>query len=316
MAKKSSKWELTIHEDEGDVVEVHLKGPSAKVNDLNMFEVLMRGLRAWDSDVNFQDGKAPKEITRKWFLPLSKVKAKLNPIRGGKAKKSKEKNTRIDLSQFEIPSQNRGIRGPWEPSPWDDDEVIDKSPKGRDGTIAKVVPWGKNREVSEAHRKAIAAVPQMIDELKRLYAMEDQMKKNPKGKTTKKIKRQEEEDFEHAIKLYKEFNGVDPKEMISQEVWLPDNSGGPHSPLVAIGEGTCPFVGYSSGKTNGKGDLDAYIHHFGEDEDGNITMERPRIYVTVPPPGYRPILLIIGGVFDIEDREDPNTGKTLKWLVN
>lgn len=218
--KKSSKWEITIHEDEDDVLEVHLKGPSAKVNDLMMLEVLLRGLRSWDSDVNFQDGKAPKEITKKWFLPLSKVKAKLNP------------STKT------------------------------------------------------------------------------------KGTKSKKIQRQEEQDFEHAIRLYKEFNGTDPKEMISEEVWLPDNTGGPHSPLVAIGEGTCPFVGYSSGKTNSKGELDSYIHHFGEDDDGNITMERPRIYVTVPPPGYRPILLIIGGVFDIEDREDPNTGKTLKWLVN
>ena len=140
MPKKRSTWQLTIHEDEDDIVEVHLTGPSNKVNDLNMFEVLCRGLRAWDSDVkNFQDGKAPKTITRKWMMPLTKIKAKLNPIKGKKSK-------------------------------------------------------------------------------------------------SKKITTQEEKDFDHAIKLYKEFNGVDPKEMITQEVWLPDDSGGPHSMLVAIGE--------------------------------------------------------------------------------
>lgn len=221
MPKKSSKWELTIHEDEDDILEVHLKGPSDKAKtDLMMLEVLLRGLRAWDSDVNFQDGKAPKTITKKWFLPLTKVKAKLNPLRGAKKK----------------------------------------------------------------------------------------------SKKSKKIQRQEEEDFEHAIRLYKEFNGVDPSEILTEEIWLPDDTGGPHSMLVALGEGECPFVGYTSGKTNKKGDLDTYIHHFGEDEAGEITLSRPRIYTTVPPPGYRPIIIIAGGVFDIEDRTA--NGKTLKWLVN
>ena len=76
-------------------------------------------------------------------------------------------NERIDLTQYEM------IRGPWEPSPWDKDEVIDKSPKGRDGTIALVVPWGKNREVSEVHKKAIANLPNIITELKRCYERED-----------------------------------------------------------------------------------------------------------------------------------------------
>ena len=218
MPKKRSTWQLTIHEDEDDGVEVHLTGPSNKVNDLNMFEVLCRGLRAWDSDVkNFQDGKAPKTITRKWMMPLTKIKAKLNPIKGKKSK-------------------------------------------------------------------------------------------------SKKIATQEEKDFDHAIRLYKEFNGVDPKEMITQEVWLPDDSGGPHSMLVAIGEGTCPFIGYTSGKTNKKGEMDTYIHHFGEDDDGNITKERPRLYVTVPPPGYKRVLMLIGGDWDIEDRTADST--TLKWLVH
>lgn len=219
MPKKSSTWEVTIHEDEGDLLEVHLKGPSRKVNDLMMLEVLLRGLRSWDSDVNFKDGTAPKTITKKWFLPLSKVKAKLNPLRGSKKAKAKSRS----------------------------------------------------------------------------------------------IKKQEEQDFEHAIRLYKEFNGVDPTELVHETIWLPDDSGGPNSMLVALGEGTCPFVGYTSGKTNKNGELDTYIHHFGEDEDGNITLERPRIYITVPPPGYKPIIIIHGGVWGVEDRTAD--GKTHKWLV-
>jgi len=78
-------------------------------------------------------------------------------------------NERIDLTQYEM------IRGPWEPSPWDKDEVIDKSPKGRDGTIALVVPWGKNREVSEIHKKAIADLPNIITELKKHYELLDEI---------------------------------------------------------------------------------------------------------------------------------------------
>ena len=76
---------------------------------------------------------------------------------------------RIDLTQYEM------IRGPWEPCPWEKDEVIDKSPKGRDGTIALVVPWGKNREVSEVHKKAIANLPNIITELKKHYELLDEI---------------------------------------------------------------------------------------------------------------------------------------------
>ena len=76
---------------------------------------------------------------------------------------------RIDLTQYEM------IRGPWEPCPWEKDEVIDKSPNGRDGTIALVVPWGKNREVSEVHKKAIANLPNIITELKKHYELLDEI---------------------------------------------------------------------------------------------------------------------------------------------
>ena len=39
MPKKRSTWQLTIHEDEDDVVEVHLTGPSNKVNDLKLINI-------------------------------------------------------------------------------------------------------------------------------------------------------------------------------------------------------------------------------------------------------------------------------------
>jgi hypothetical protein len=214
MARKSSKWELSILEEDDGILEVRIKGPSKKVSDLMMLEVLMRGLRSWDSDVDFKEGVMPKDITKTWYLPVNAVKAKMNPA---------GKKTKIDT---------------------------------------KISP----------------------DDL---------------------------DSMEHAFNLYREFNGIDASEVKIETTWLPDEQ----SPLVAIGEGTCPFVGYTSGKTNKGGELDTYIHHFGEDEDSKITLERPRIYVTVPPPGYKPILLILGGVFAIEDRVDPKTGEKLKWLV-
>ena len=62
-------------------------------------------------------------------------------------------NERIDLTQYEM------IRGPWEPSPWDKDEVIDKSPKGRDGTIALVVPWGKIEKYLRYTKKQLLTSP-------------------------------------------------------------------------------------------------------------------------------------------------------------
>tara|TARA_B100000287_G_scaffold296136_1_gene279349 strand:- start:9991 stop:10617 length:627 start_codon:yes stop_codon:yes gene_type:complete len=206
--RKSSTWEMTIYEEEDDILEVQLKGPSKKIDDLILLEILLRGLKAWDTDVDFKEGKMPKEITKTWIMPLSRVKAKLNPIKG----------------------------------------------------------------------KKVAS-------------------------------KEEVKDFDHAIKLYREFNGVEPTEIVMAKVWLPDEQ----SPLVALGEGECPFVGYTSGKTNKKGELDTYIHHFGEDDDGKITKERPRIYVTVPPKGHKPVIMIMGGEFDIETRL--TGGQELKWLV-
>lgn len=207
--RKSSTWEMTIYEEEDDVITVKLKGPSKKVNDLMILETLLRGLRAWDTDVDFKEGKMPARITKTWKMPLTKVKAKLNPVKGKKISKDKDA----------------------------------------------------------------------------------------------------ERDFEHAIALYRDFNGVEPSEIVMANIWMPDSQ----SPLVALGEGECPFVGYTSGKTNKNGELDTYIHHFGEDDDGKITKERPRIYVTVPPQGYKPVIMIIGGEFDIETRL--TGGKELKWLV-
>ena len=212
MAKKSSTWTMTIFEEEDDCVQVKIKGPSRKINDLLMLETLLRGLRSWDTDVDFKEGKMPKEITKHWIMPLTKVKAKMNPI-GQK-------------------------------------------------------------------------------------------------KSAKKKKGAEEKEFEYAIQLYRDFNDTEPSEIVMQKVWLPDEN----SPLVALGEGECPFVGYTSGKTNKEGKLYTYIHHFGEDEKGNISGERPKIYVTVPPPGYRPVIMIMGGIFDIETRV--SDGKELKWLVD
>jgi hypothetical protein len=208
LARKSSTWEMTVFEPEGDIMEVRIKGPSKKVNDLIMLETLLRGLRAWDTDVDFKEGKMPENITKAWFMPLTKVKAKVNPV-------------------------------------------------------------GEKKEDSK----------------------------------------QAKDDMEYALQLYRDFNGVEPEEIVMVSAWMPDQN----SPLVALGEGECPFIGYTSGKTNSNGDQDTYIHHFGEDEAGNITKSRPRVYVTVPPPGYKPVIMIIGGEFDIETRVAD--GKELKWLV-
>lgn len=179
-------------------VEVKFTGPSKGANDLLAIEALLRGLKSWDTDIDFKEGKAPKKITKKWFLPLSKIKAKLNP--GSKKKKNKH----------EVPDE--------------------------------------------------------------------------------------------AVELYRRFNNAEPNEIIVKKVWMPDAN----SPLVALGEGYCPFVGYSSAKASKKGDIEKYIHHFGE-EGGDM----PRVYVTCPPPGHERVIMIMGGDWAIEEREDGNL-----WLVN
>ena len=198
MAKQSSKWEMKIvhHPNE---VEIVFNGPSKGANDLLAIEALLRGLKSFDTDIDFKDGKTPKKITKRWFLPLNKIKAKLNP--GPKSKKK---------AKHEVP--------------------------------------------------------------------------------------------EEAVELYRKFNNAEPDEIIIKKVWMPDAN----SPLVALGEGFCPFVGYSSAKASKKGDIEKYIHHFGE-EGG----EMPRIYVTCPPPGHERVIMIMGGDWRIEEREDNNL-----WLVD
>ncbi len=124
-------------------------------------------------------------------------------------------------------------------------------------------------------------------------------KMNPgKGKKKKGTKT----DIKDQIEMYRRFNGSEPEEIKRVQVYLPDEN----CPLVALGEGSCPFIGYSSAKTNSKGEIDKYIHHFGE-EGG----EKPRLYVTCPPPGYDRMLVIYGGDWNIEERDDG-----LLWLVN
>jgi len=105
-----------------------------------------------------------------------------------------------------------------------------------------------------------------------------------------------------AMQLYRQFNGTDVKSVDVVKVWLPDEN----SPLVALGEGRCPFVGYESAKTNEDDQIDQYIHHFGE-EGG----KRPKLYVTMPPSGMERMLIIYGGDWDIEERSDGNL-----WLVD
>jgi hypothetical protein len=107
---------------------------------------------------------------------------------------------------------------------------------------------------------------------------------------------------EDAMQLYRQFNGTDVKSVDVVRVWLPDEN----SPLVALGEGECPFIGYESAKTNENDQIDQYIHHFGE-EGG----KRPKLYVTMPPPGMERMLIIFGGDWDIEERSDGNL-----WLVD
>ena len=116
-----------------------------------------------------------------------------------------------------------------------------------------------------------------------------------KGKDKAKVSRD-------AMQLYRQFNGTDPKSVDVVQVWLPDEN----SPLVALGEGECPFIGYESGKANKRGEIDTYIHHFGE-EGG----KKPKLYVTMPPEGMERMLIILGGDWNIEERGDGNL-----WLVD
>jgi len=191
-----SKWEVTM-EEKGDEFVVTFNGKSNKSHHLLGLEALLRGLRSWGQDIDFKDGKTPKNFKKTWYLPNGKVKAKLNP---GKGK-------------------------------------------------------GKKAKVSD-----------------------------------------------DAMQLYRQFNGTDPKSVDMVKMWLPDEN----SPLVALGEGECPFIGYESAKTNKEGKIDQYIHHFGE-EGG----KRPKLYVTMPPPGMDRMLIILGGDWDIEERGDGNL-----WLVD
>ena len=193
---KKSEWEVTM-EEKGDEFVVTFNGKSNTAHHLLGLEALLRGLRSWGQDIDFKDGKTPKNFKKTWYLPNGKVKAKLNPG-PGKGKKAKVSND--------------------------------------------------------------------------------------------------------AMQLYRQFNGTDPKSVDVVKVWLPDEN----SPLVALGEGECPFIGYESGKANKKGEIDTYIHHFGE-EGG----KKPKLYVTMPPEGMDKMLIILGGDWDIEERGDGNL-----WLVD
>jgi hypothetical protein len=122
---------------------------------------------------------------------------------------------------------------------------------------------------------------------------------NPSGKKKTMKGKATEGD---AIDLYRRFNNTEPSEIKRVEVYLPDEN----CPLVALGEGFCPFIGYSSAKTSKTGDVDKFIHHFGE-EGGT----KPKVYVSCPPPGYDRLLIIYGGDWGIEERDDG-----LLWLVN
>ena len=186
-------------EEKGDEFVVTFNGKSNTAHHLLGLEALLRGLRSWGQDIDFKDGKTPKNFKKTWFLPNGKVKAKLNPGPAGKSK--------------------------------------DKAKVSKD-----------------------------------------------------------------AKQLYRQFNGTDPKSVDVVQVWLPDEN----SPLVALGEGECPFIGYESGKANKKGEIDTYIHHFGE-EGG----KKPKLYVTMPPEGFSSMLIILGGDWNIEERGDGNL-----WLVD
>ena len=164
-----------------------------------ILEALLKKTKSFDAETPFQDGKAPKKLKRKWWLPLKSRKARKNP--GSKSSK---------VGRHNVPTD--------------------------------------------------------------------------------------------AVEMYRLFNGCEPDSLEYSQTWLPDE----HSPLVALGEGDCPFIGYSSAKSSKDGNIEDYIHHFGE-EGG----DKPRLFVTQPPKGFNPVLMIIGGDWEIEIRGD---GKL--WLVN
>lgn len=261
MAK--SKWEVTM-EEKGDEFVVTFNGKSNKSHHLLGLEALLRGLRSWGQDIDFKDGKTPKNFKKTWFLPNGKVRAKLNPGKGKKKKASK-----AYLDEQEAKELSRLF----------EDIKLDLSMKG--------FPTRTNR---------LSAVDSMarVLEIHGWECIQDQL---IHGNPPKKANVSDD-----AMQLYRQFNGTDPKSVDVVKVWLPDEN----SPLVALGEGECPFIGYESAKTNKKGNIDQYIHHFGE-EGG----KRPKLYVTMPPPGKERMLIILGGDWDIEERGDGNL-----WLVD
>jgi len=190
-------YKVTVEEDGNDLY-VKWEGDSKHLSMVHALEALLKRLTTFDAETPFQDGVAPKRLSRTWYLPLKSRKARSNP-------------------------------------------------KGKKSTTNHKVP-------------------------------------------------------KDALQLYRLFNGEDPKEITEMKIFLPDKD----HPLVALGEGDCPFIGYSSAKDSKTGDLDDYVHHFGE-EGGT----KPRLCVTMPPEGYAPILMIIGGDWKIEERAD---GKY--WLVD
>ena len=89
MPKPSSKWTMTVYHEEGGTLQVRFEGPANKAKDMHALEAAIRGLRAWDIEPHFQDGKSPQKMKRDWLLPIKKIAAKLNPGHGKKSKKGK-----------------------------------------------------------------------------------------------------------------------------------------------------------------------------------------------------------------------------------
>ena len=87
---------MTVYHEEGGTLQVRFEGPANKAKDMHALEAAIRGLRAWDIEPHFQDGKSPQKMKRDWLLPIKKIAGKLNPGHGKKSKKGKGKTTDKD----------------------------------------------------------------------------------------------------------------------------------------------------------------------------------------------------------------------------
>ena len=103
-----------------------------------------------------------------------------------------------------------------------------------------------------------------------------------------------------AEKVYKSFNGRDPRSMKTETIDVGDV-------WVHLGKGWS--LGYNNGKETGD-DSQKYIHNFGENDSGNASTALPDLYLAMSDKG-KPLLVIRGGAWKVKTDEDG-----VSWLYD